>query len=37
MELESNAFFAEGMITAKYTCSGKDISPDLKWDASLGT
>jgi len=36
MKLESNAFSAEGMLLAKYTCDGDDISPDLKWDAPLG-
>ncbi len=32
MKLESNAFSATGTIPAKYTCDGKDTSPDLRWD-----
>jgi len=38
MKLESNTFVADGMIPAKYTCDGEDVSPDLRWDAPpIGT
>jgi Raf kinase inhibitor-like YbhB/YbcL family protein len=33
MKLESTAFAANGLIPAKYTCDGADISPPLGWDA----
>ncbi|BAZ53291.1 PEBP family protein [Nostoc sp. NIES-4103] len=32
MKLESTAFDANGLIPAKYTCDGEDISPPLIWD-----
>lgn len=32
MKLQSNAFSANSMIPPKYTCDGKNISPDLRWD-----
>jgi len=32
MNIESNAFKNGGMIPAKYTCDGADISPSLTWD-----
>ncbi|MBH8563222.1 YbhB/YbcL family Raf kinase inhibitor-like protein [Nostoc sp. CENA67] len=32
MKLESTAFDANGLIPAKYTCDGADISPPLIWD-----
>ncbi|MCX7594803.1 MAG: YbhB/YbcL family Raf kinase inhibitor-like protein [Fischerella sp.] len=32
MNLESIAFEANGLVPAKYTCDGADISPPLKWD-----
>jgi len=31
MEIISSAFMDEGMIPAKYTCDGQDISPPLEW------
>jgi Raf kinase inhibitor-like YbhB/YbcL family protein len=31
MKLESSAFKAGGVIPAKYTCDGQDISPPLSW------
>jgi Raf kinase inhibitor-like YbhB/YbcL family protein len=31
MQLTSNAFKEGGPIPAKYTCDGKDMSPQLKW------
>jgi len=31
ISIKSNAFSEGGMITAKYTCDGKDISPDISW------
>ncbi len=38
MRLASNAFEHEGMIPAKYTCDGEDVSPALAWeDAPPGT
>lgn len=33
MKLESSAFTANGLIPAKYTCDGEDLSPPLSWDA----
>jgi Raf kinase inhibitor-like YbhB/YbcL family protein len=33
MELSSTAFKPGGMIPAKYTCDGSNISPPLKWSA----
>jgi Raf kinase inhibitor-like YbhB/YbcL family protein len=33
IKVTSLAFDNEGMIPAKYTCDGEDISPPLKWDA----
>ncbi|MGQ4648005.1 YbhB/YbcL family Raf kinase inhibitor-like protein [Lyngbya aestuarii] len=32
MKLESTAFEADGLIPAKYTCDGQDISPPLAWE-----
>ncbi|MBH8577354.1 YbhB/YbcL family Raf kinase inhibitor-like protein [Nostocaceae cyanobacterium CENA369] len=32
MKLESNVFDNNGLIPAKYTCDGVDISPPLIWD-----
>ncbi len=38
MELKSKAFESGGMIPAKYTCDGEDISPPLQWsDPPVGT
>ena len=38
MELKSTAFEPGGLIPAKYTCDGQDISPPLSWsDAPTGT
>ena len=38
MELKSKAFEPGGMIPAKYTCDGEDISPPLQWsDPPAGT
>ena len=38
MELKSAAFQPGGMIPAKYTCDGEDISPPLNWsDPPAGT
>lgn len=31
MKLESSAFSSEGMVPAKYTCDGNDVSPPLAW------
>ncbi len=31
MEISSQAFQAEGLIPAKYTCDGQDVSPPLNW------
>ncbi|MBI1954355.1 MAG: YbhB/YbcL family Raf kinase inhibitor-like protein [Proteobacteria bacterium] len=31
MHLESSVFQQNGLIPAKYTCNGEDISPPLKW------
>ncbi len=37
MELKSSAFEQGGLIPAKYTCDGPDISPPLSWsDPSAG-
>lgn len=33
IKITSPAFENEGMIPAKYTCDGEDISPPLQWDA----
>jgi len=33
IKVTSSAFEPEGMIPAKYTCDGQDISPPLQWDA----
>lgn len=33
IKITSSAFEDGGMIPAKYTCDGKDISPPLGWDA----
>jgi len=33
IEITSSAFEDGGMIPAKYTCDGEDISPPLQWDA----
>jgi len=33
IKVTSPAFENEGMIPAKYTCDGEDISPPLQWDA----
>lgn len=32
MKITSSAFANNGMIPAKYTCDGQDISPPLQWD-----
>ena len=32
MEIKSPAFENEGMIPSEYTCDGKNISPQLKWE-----
>jgi len=32
IKLSSRAFEDGGMIPAKYTCDGQDVSPPLKWD-----
>jgi Raf kinase inhibitor-like YbhB/YbcL family protein len=32
IKITSSAFEEGGMIPAKYTCDGEDISPPLKWD-----
>ncbi len=38
MELKSKAFEPGGLIPAKYTCDGEDISPPLNWsDIPAGT
>jgi Raf kinase inhibitor-like YbhB/YbcL family protein len=38
MEITSTAFRTGGMIPAKYTCDGEDISPPLEWrNAPKGT
>lgn len=38
MELKSSAFEAGGVIPAKYTCEGPDVSPPLSWsDVPTGT
>lgn len=34
MEIKSSAFAHEGMIPAKYTCDGKNISPPLSWSGA---
>ncbi|MDF5718054.1 MAG: hypothetical protein PUP93_30355 [Rhizonema sp. NSF051] len=34
MKLESSAFTANGLIRAKYTCDGENISLPLTWDES---
>ena len=34
MKLTSPAFEHEGMIPAKYTCDGENISPPLKWEGA---
>ncbi len=31
LKLASSAFAHEGVIPARYTCEGEDISPDLQW------
>ena len=36
IKITSSAFENNGLIPAKYTCDGKDISPPLKWDAVPG-
>ncbi len=33
IKITSSAFEESGMIPAKYTCDGADVSPPLKWDA----
>ncbi|MCJ7777236.1 MAG: YbhB/YbcL family Raf kinase inhibitor-like protein [Sedimentisphaerales bacterium] len=33
IKVTSSAFKDEGLIPAKYTCDGDDISPPLQWDA----
>jgi len=33
INITSSAFEADGMIPAKYTCDGADISPPLQWEA----
>lgn len=33
IKITSSAFTHGGLIPAKYTCDGADISPPLKWDA----
>ena len=38
MELKSKAFEPGGLIPAKYTCDGEDVSPPLNWsDTPAGT
>ncbi len=38
MDLKSAAFNGGGMMPAKYTCDGMDVSPPLTWDnAPVGT
>ena len=38
MDLKSTAFSQDGMIPAKYSCDGADVSPPLSWDkAPAGT
>ena len=38
MELKSKAFELGGLVPAKYTCDGEDISPPLNWsDTPVGT
>ena len=32
MEIKSPAFENEGMIPSEYTCDGKNISPQIKWE-----
>jgi len=32
MEIKSSAFENEGMIPSEYTCDGKNISPQFKWE-----
>lgn len=32
MKLESSTFEADGLIPAKYTCDGADLSPSLSWN-----
>ena len=32
MKISSSVFEQGGMIPAKYTCDGADVSPPLKWD-----
>jgi Raf kinase inhibitor-like YbhB/YbcL family protein len=34
IKITSSAFEDGGMIPAKYTCDGADISPPLRWDAA---
>jgi len=36
MKLESSAFTNEGMVPAKYTCDGNDVSPPLTWSGVPG-
>ncbi|MBD3307162.1 YbhB/YbcL family Raf kinase inhibitor-like protein [candidate division KSB3 bacterium] len=36
IQLRSSAFTQGGMIPAKYTCDGQNISPPLEWDAVPG-
>lgn len=31
MQIQSNAFVENGLIPAKFTCDGEDISPQLSW------
>jgi len=33
IKITSSAFEEGGMIPAKYTCDGADVSPPLQWDA----
>lgn len=38
LSIKSSAFSDGGIMDAKYTCKGKDVSPPLSWeDAPLGT
>ncbi|WP_335100286.1 YbhB/YbcL family Raf kinase inhibitor-like protein [Nostoc sp.] len=38
MRLESSAFYANDLISGKYTCDAEDISPPLLWDeVPIGT
>jgi len=37
MELTSSSFKHEGMIPAKYTCDGQNISPPLSWSGAPDT